>query len=94
MDADAIFTDAMAKFRQQQLDGGMSPDAYDNALLEATIHKAEQLTNKGVKFSDYMRGDPAKAAEDLQAIISAQDESEPADEDLTIDLDDNDGGGE
>jgi hypothetical protein len=93
MDADAVYEQAMADFKQEQLDGGMSPTDYEDALSNALIHKLTALTHHGVKASDAIRRDPERFAADLQSIFTAN-EDVPADEDATVDLDDMDGGDE
>jgi hypothetical protein len=104
MDADAIFTDAMAKFRQEMLDGGLSRKDYDHAASEAAIAigVASIHGEHERKFLDKIREEPEEAAKLFQQYVNLklkQDQPEPtqepiADEDLTIDLDDKDGGGE
>ena len=96
MDADAIYEQAMADFKQQQLDGGMSPTDYEERLSNALIHKVTALTHHGRKAADEIRSNPERFAADLQSIFTANDD-EPQDDDGTVDLDDmeiTDGGGQ
>jgi hypothetical protein len=91
MNPDDIFNDAMAKFKQEQLDGGVTPEEYDAALMQAIVHKSTAMHHHGVSIADYVRQDPEAAAENLQAIILANDDEPPAEEtdpDGTVDLDD------
>jgi hypothetical protein len=89
MDADAIYEQAMAEFKQQQLDGGMSPDDYNQAFSDAIASATIDMIHKGESLFRAMRKDPVAIAKLLQEKIAPL-----ADEDGTVDLDDMDIGGD
>lgn len=92
MNPDDIFNDAMAKFKQDQLDSGVTPEEYAEHMQKAIGFVVAEAFKHDKNILQLLRDDPEGFAQDVideyhahKGGTSPEDETDP---DGTVDLDD------